>query len=194
MGAFTLNKADAKTYTFGPKDKPRVYYVFEMPTTHENMDNRPTKYTTEGPTTTYTSRGHNGVAKLLPEVHAAANLLMSALLDYGDEFGDYGMQNAVIQNGWREPDTADQGAHYLENIQMVLKNPQFGFSNLTFPKELEDDAKGMLGEGNNPRWLAFRAKLRPYWGTKTDDVLNTVAQFYVPRGAFNPHATGLVSI
>ncbi|HEY3743837.1 MAG TPA: hypothetical protein VGL53_28525 [Bryobacteraceae bacterium] len=187
-----LNKADAVPHTFGKADKAHTYYVWETPKSHENYTNRPLQYTTLDPTTFYTGRGSKGTARLLPEVHAPANLLMSALLDYGDELGDWGIQNAFIQNGWREPDTVEQGVHYLENIMMVLNNPQFGFSGLQFPKELEGDAEGMLGEGKDSRWLAFKEKLRKYWGGQTDDVLNKVAQFYVPRGAFNPHATGLV--
>src|SRR5262249_26538657 len=113
--------------------------------------------------------------------------------DYGDELGDHSIQSAVVQNGWREPDTAAQGVHYFENIQMVMKFPRF--SQLKFPDSLVAEAESFLGEGNEPRWQAFVKNLSeaPGWDAATaKEFLTTVGNYYVQRGAFNPHATGLV--
>jgi len=66
---------------------------------------------------------------------------------------------------------------------------------LKFPDSLEAESESMLGEGNDPRWQAFIKHLSesPGWtGAKAREFLNTVANYYVQRGAFNPHATGLV--
>jgi len=186
-----LQKDKATIHTFGN----RTYYVFPAPPPHSNYVNRPTKYADEKALKIYTGRGANGSARLLPEVHSAVNDLMTALLDYGNELGDHSMQSAVVQNGWRQPDDPSQGVHYLANIKMVLNNRQFGFSTLTFPKSLEAEAESFLGDRNDPRWQTFVRHLSdaPGWGAATATrVLNTVAQFYVPRGGFNPHATGVV--
>ena len=148
---FTLQKEQAKIHKFGK----RTYYVFPKPPTHSNTVNRPTKYAKEGELKAYTGRGANGSAKLLPEVHPAVHKLMTALLDYGNELGDYSLQSAVVQNGWRPLDDPSQGVHYLENIKMVIANPQFGFSDLTFPTALEAEAEGFLGERDNPHWKVF---------------------------------------
>jgi hypothetical protein len=188
---FSLQKENATIHKFGK----RTYYVFPKPPAHANDVNRPKKYAKEGDLRTYTGRGANGSARLLPEVHAAVHSLMTALLDYGDELGDNSIQSAVVQNGWRPPDDASQGVNYLANINMVLANRQYGFSNLTFPKSLEDEAESFLGERDNPHWQAFVEHLSksPGWdAAKARQFLDTVAQFYVPRGGFNPHATGVV--
>ena len=188
---FTLQKETAKIHKFGN----RTYYVFPKPAAHANTVNRPTKYAKEGDLTAYTGRGTNGSAKLLPEVHPAVHSLMTALLDYGDELGDNSIQSAVVQNGWRPSDDPSQGVHYLANIQMVIANPQFGFSDLTFPASLEAEAESSLGERDDPHWQAFVAHLAqsPGWdAVRARNFLDTVAQYYVPRGGFNPHATGVV--
>ena len=187
----TLQTDKAKIHKFGK----RTYYVFQKPAAHANTVNRPTKYVKEKETTVYTGRGSNRSAKLLPEVHAAVDTLMTALLDYGDELGDNSLQTAVVQNGWREPDDPSQGVHYLENIKMVMAGPQFGFTDLTFPESLEEEAEGFLGERDDPRWQAFVRHLAesPGWdAARARKFLDTVAQYYVPRGGFNPHATGMV--
>jgi hypothetical protein len=186
-----LQKEKATIHKFGD----RTYYVFPAPPTHTNYVNRPTKYADEGALRDYAGRGSNRSARLLPEVHSAVNDLMTSLLDYGDELGDQSIQSAVIQNGWRPPDDPSQGVHYLENITMVINNPQFGFSSLTFPESLEAEAESFLGETDDPRWQAFVRHLSesPGWDAATARrLLDTVAQYYVPRGGFNPHATGLV--
>ena len=188
---FRLQKDKATVHKFGD----RTYYVFPSPSPHTNYVNRPTTYAKESALSAYTGRGSNGSARLLPEVHAPIHTLMTALLEYGDELGDNSIQSAVVQNGWREPDDPSQGVHYLENIRMVISNPQFGFSNLTFPESLEEEAESKLGERGDAHWQAFVQHLSqaPGWDAATArSFLDTVAQFYVPRGGFNPHATGLV--
>jgi len=120
---------------------------------------------------------------------------MAALFDYGDELGDNSIQSAVVQNGWRPPDDPSQGVNYLKNIKMVIANPQYGFSDLTFPESLEDEAESFLGERDNPHWKAFVKHLSesPGWdATRARQFLDTVAQFYEPLGGFNPHTTGFV--
>lgn len=188
---FTLQKENATIHKFGK----RTYYVFPKPAAHANTVNRPTKYAKEGDLKAYTGRGANGSARLLPEVHPAVHKLMTALLDYGDQLGDNSIQSAVVQNGWRPPDDPSQGAHYLANINMVIANPQYGLSDLTFPKALEDEAESFLGERDNPHWKTFVEHLSksPGWdAAKASKLLDTVALFYVPRGGFNPHTTGVV--
>lgn len=186
-----LQIENAKVHKIGKN----TYYVFPKPPTHINDVDRPKKYAKEGDLKTYTGRGTNGSARLLPEVHGAVHTLMTALLDYGDELGDNSIQTAVVQNGWRPPDDPSQGVNYLANINMVLANPQYGFSDLTFPQSLEDEAESFLGERDNPHWKVFVQHLSqaPGWNAaKAGAFLDTVAQFYVPRGGFNPHSTGVV--
>ena len=186
-----LQKEKATIHKFGD----RTYYVFPAPPPHTNYLNRPTKYAEESALRAYTGRGTNRSARLLPEVHPAVHDLMTALLDYGDELGDHSIQSAVVQNGWRPPDDPSQGVNYLANIKMVINNRQFGFSNLTFPKSLEAEAESFLGERDDPRWQVFVKHLSesPGWDAATArKFLDTVAQYYVPRGGFNPHATGVV--
>ncbi|MBZ5622233.1 MAG: hypothetical protein LAQ69_26415 [Acidobacteriia bacterium] len=171
----------------------RTYYVFPAPPTHTNIKNRPTKYVEEGACKAYAGRGSNRSAKLLPEVHSAVNDLMTALLDYGNDIGDNSIQSAVVQNGWRPPDDPQQGVNYFANIQMVMKFDRF--SKLKFPDSLEAEAESFLGEGNDPRWQAFVKHLSesPGWDAATArEFLATVGNYYVQRGGFNPHATGLV--
>jgi hypothetical protein len=173
----------------------RTYYVFPAPAPHTNYVNRPKTYPNETAPKIYRGRGSNGSARLLEEVHSQVNDLMTALLDYGNDIGDRSIQSAVVQNGWRPPDDPSQGVHYLDNIKMVMNNRQFGFSKLTFPKSLEAEAKSFLGQRDDPRWQAFVSHLSsaPGWDAATAmKLLNTVANYYVPRGGFNPHATGLV--
>jgi hypothetical protein len=187
----TLQKERATIHKFGD----RTYYVFPAPPPHANYVNRPTKYAEESALRAYAGRGTNRSAKLLPEVHPAVHGLMTALLDYGDELGDHSIQSAVVQNGWRPPDDPSQGVNYLANIKMVINNSQFGFSNLTFPQSLEAEAESFLGERDDPRWQLFVKHLSqsPGWDAATaGKFLNTVAKYYVQRGGFNPHATGLV--
>jgi hypothetical protein len=120
---------------------------------------------------------------------------MSALLDYGVELGDNSIQSAFVQNGWRPLDDESQGVNYLANIKMVISNRQYGFSDLIFPKSLEAEAEGFLGERNDPHWQAFVKHLSqaPGWDAeRASEFLHTVAQYYVPRGGFNPHTTGVV--
>jgi len=186
-----LQKEKAVVHTFGN----RTYYVFPAPAPHANRLNRPTKYADEKALKAYAGRGANGSAMLLPEVHSAVNDLMTALLDYGKELGDNSLQTAVVQNGWRPPDDPSQGVNYLANINMVIKSPQFGFSKLTFPKSLEAEAQSYLGDPGDSRWKAFVRHLSdaPGWDAATATrFLNTVANYYVPRGGFNPHSTGVV--
>lgn len=186
---YRLQKDDAVLHTV----HGRTYYVFPAPTTHTNVKNRPTKYADEGKLTTYRGKGSNGNARLLPEVHSAVNELMTNLLDYGKDLGDDSILTAVVDNGWRKPDEASQGVNYFKNIQMVMTFKPF--KDLKFPDSLEAEAESMLGEGNDPRWQAFIKHLSesPGWtAAKAREFLNTVANYYVQRGAFNPHATGLV--
>jgi hypothetical protein len=184
-----LKKEKATIHKFGD----RTYYVFPSPPTHTNYVNRPTKYAEEGKLKPYAGRGNNRSARLLPEVHPAVHDLMTAVLDYGDELGDYSIQSAVVQNGWRPPDDPSQGVNYLANIEMVMKFAKF--SKLKFPESLEAEAESFLGERNDPRWQAFVKHLSesPGWDAATaKEFLATVANYYVQRGGFNPHATGLV--
>ena len=185
----TLQKEKATVHKFGD----RTYYVFPAPAPHTNYVNRPKKYADEKALTAYAGRGSNGRARLLPEVHGAVNNLMSALLDYGNQLGDQSLKSAVVQNGWRPADDPSQGVSYLANIKMVMNQPQF--AKLTFPKSLETEAESFLGDRDDARWKAFVKHLSdsPGWDAATAmKLLNTVANYYVPRGGFNPHATGVV--
>jgi len=157
--------------------------------------NRPTKYAEEGALKAYAGRGNNRSARLLPEVHSAVHNLMTALLDYGAELGDYSIHSAVVQNGWRPPEEQSQGVNYLASIKMVINDAKFGFSHLNFPESLYAEAVSFLGERNDPRWQAFVKHLsqsRGWDAAKATKFFNKVAEYYVPRGAFNPHATGVV--
>jgi hypothetical protein len=179
------------------------YYLFPLPHTHENMVNRPTVYTTKDLVTPYQSRGSKGQpcngkkgmggnAKLLPEVHAAANTLMCALLDYGDKINDWSMKSAYIHNGFREDDDT-QGRMYLHTIQKAMSGNS-KFKGLQLTSELETEAKGVLGKPGDPRRVAFHQHLAnaPGWNKKlADDLFGIVDWEYAPRGS-NPHTTGLV--
>ena len=184
-----LQTERATVHRFGD----RTYYVFPAPSTHTNQNNRPTGQVAESATTVYVGRGTNRSAKLHPDVHQAVNTLMTSLLAYGDELGDNSIQSAVVQNGWRPNDDPSQGVNYFANIQMVMNDPRNGFTGLAFPAALETEAESSLGNRDDPRWRAFVNHLArsPGWDEATAmRLLNTVAQVYVPRGAFNPHTTG----
>ena len=86
--------------------KGHQYYVFPSPATHSNYAGRPTKYPDQKILKTYTGKGSNGQAKLHPDVLAPADLLMTALLQYGEYIDDWSIRSAVIQNGWRPDDAS----------------------------------------------------------------------------------------
>jgi hypothetical protein len=67
------------------------------------------------------------------------------------------------------PMTHRREVNYLANINMVINNPQFGFSNLTFPKSLEVEAESFLGEKDDSRWQVFVKRLSqsPGWDAAT---------------------------
>ena len=186
-----LQTDQATIHKFGA----RTYYVFPAPHTHANYVNRPSKYTEQKLTKVYPGPGTNFSARLLPEVHTQATLLMSSLLAYGKELGDNSLLSAKIQSGWREADVPSQGVDYLRNVEMVINTPKYGFTPLKFPKSLESEAQSVLGKPGDPRRQAFHAHLAeaPGWDAKrVGELFKTVDQLYVPRGGFNPHTTGLV--
>jgi hypothetical protein len=170
------------------------YHVFfPTPPTHKNQDNRPSTYADENSATVYKGKGSNNAAKLLPEVHDAANALMSALTRYGERINDWSMKSAVIASGWRA-DNAAQGAKYLEIIKRTIKNLPEVFGTLEFPSTLEADAQGVLGPPGDARRRAFhqRVAASPGWdATLTAKLFKVVDGVYAPRGS-NPHTTGLV--
>jgi hypothetical protein len=168
------------------------YYVFPTPPTHANQNNRPTTYVDEKDCQVYKGQGSNSKAVLHPDVHNAANTLMTALLDYGRQINDKSILSAVIQEGWRADD-ALAGETYLYNILTTVRTNAL-FANLTFPKELEADAKGVLGRRGDPRRDAFRAKVAaaPGWNAQLMyQLFQIVDNHYAPRGS-NPHSTGFV--
>src|SRR5258708_40122322 len=96
-----------------PLDKAQIknvnghqYYIFPMPATHQNSNGRPTVEVDGDKLPIYRGRGSNGTAKLHPDMHAAADLFMGALLDYGEEINDRSMLSAVLQIGWYGNDPA----------------------------------------------------------------------------------------
>jgi len=174
------------------KIKDHQYYIFPKPTTHENQKNRPQKYT-NAKKTVYKGAGSNNSATLLPEVHDAADKLMSALISYGEQIDDWSMKSAIIQNGYR-PDDASQGKEYLRIIKKTIKDHPKIFGSLEFPSDLEEEAQSVLGKRGDPKRVAFQAHVAaaPGWDHKLKAALfNLVDSVYAPRG-FNPHATGLV--
>ncbi len=188
------NNKNEKLRTVDHHFGDRQYIVFPAPRTHDNYVNRPQKYTKPDVPKTYTGRGSNGKAKILEEIHGPANALMSAILDYGKILGDNSMISAVIGNGYREPDEAQQGVNYLKNIEMVIAKRGL---KVTIPTNLASKAEGMLGDWNDPRFRAFldelgNDKADGWTPDLAEQVLHDTANYYVPRGAFNPHATGLV--
>src|SRR5579862_4068326 len=142
------DKADPKTVN------GHTYYVFKPPAGHSNQKHRPTKYADPKLLKTYTGRGNNGNASLLPDVMSAANSLMSAMLDYGNKLDDWSLKSAIIQNGYR-PDDASQGREYLRIIKLMISRNPKTFGSSTFPREMEPDAQSVLGTFGDPRRVAF---------------------------------------
>jgi len=170
----------------------RRYYVFPSPPRRTNQNNRPVKYVEAKDCTLYRGQGDNNSAILHPDVHSPANQMMTALLDYGRSIDDHSILSARIQEGWRADDI-NAGGTYLYNILAVVRSNAL-FSGLTFPAELEDDAKGVLGRRGDPRREAFRAKVAaaPGWNAQLMyELFKIVDNQYAPRGA-NPHSTGFV--
>lgn len=169
------------------------YYVFPAQPGHKNQVNRPPKYADPKLLTLYAGKGSNRQAKLLPEVHAAANALMAALLHYGEKINDWSMRSAVIQNGYR-PDDESQGRNYLRIIKLTIKEKPAIFGSLEFPSSLEDEARSVLGKPGDPRRNAFHQHVAaaPGWTPQlASSLFSLVDAVYTPRGT-NPHATGLV--
>jgi hypothetical protein len=183
-----LEKATLKTV------KGHRYYVFSpTPHTHKNQKDRPPKYADEHKLTIYKAKGTNNSARLLPEVHSAANALMTAMIRYGEKINDWSMRSAVIQSGYR-PDDASQGASYLRIIKVIISRKPDVFGDLQFPANLETEAQGILGRPGDPRRQALHDHVAasPGWNRRLTDILfNAVDNVYAPRGA-NPHTTGLV--
>lgn len=184
-----------------PLDKAKIktvnghqYHVFfPTPPTHTNQTNRPPTYADPKLLTVYSGQGSNGTAKLLPEVHSAANALMTALRRYGERINDWSMRSAVIQNGYR-PDDASQGRNYLRIIKLIISEKPDIFGTLQFPRDLEQEAQGVLGRRGDPRRDAFHQHVAAATGWNSDlasRLFQLVDAVYAPRGS-NPHATGLV--
>jgi hypothetical protein len=175
------------------KIKGHQYYIFPKPGTHVNLKGRPEKYADPKQLTTYKGAGSNNSAKLLPDVHDAANTLMSALIKYGEEIDDWSMQSAIIQNGFR-PDDASQGREYLRIIKKTIRENPGTFATVEFPSDLEEEAQSVLGKRGDKRRTAFQTHVTAAtgWNSKLTAILFTlVDNQYAPRGS-NPHATGLV--
>jgi hypothetical protein len=177
--------------------KNRQYYVFPLPATHSNYVSRPTKYpdlkTYPGKQLpVYKGKGSNGRALLHPDVMSHADLLMSALLEYGEHIDDWSMRSAVIQNGWR-PDDASQGREYLRILKLIMSRDAT-FKDLVFPASLEEEAMSEIGGPGNPKLQIFMKHVAesPGW-TKAlaDKLFKQLHLAYAPRG-FNPQATGFV--
>lgn len=183
-----LTKATVKTV------KGHQYHVFSpTPPTHANQTDRPSTYADPNLLTTYTGKGSNGSAKLLPEVHDAANAMMTALIRYGEKINDWSMRSAVIQSGYR-PDDESQGRNYLRIIKATISAKPEIFGTLEFPSSLEQEAQGVLGRFGDPRRAAFhrRVAAAPGWNSNLASTLFRIVDgVYAPRGS-NPHATGLV--
>jgi hypothetical protein len=201
MATFDLPLDTATIQTIGSHQ----YYIFPSPTTHKNDLNRPTTYPEhldKNPLPPYAGAGSNGAAKLRPgTVHAAANRMMAALRQVGDQINDWSMKSAIIQNGWRE-DGASQGKEYLRIIKDRIKNNPEIFGELAFPTDLETEAQSALGRRGDARREAFRQHVAnaPGWSAQLVFQLfdidgeaghKGVDRVYAPQG-FNPHATGLV--
>jgi hypothetical protein len=130
------------------KIRDHQYYLFPSPATHTNQENRPTEYADEKTLKTYLGRGSNRAALLHPDVLTPANALMAALLDYGDTIGDWSLQSAVIQNGYR-PDDESQGRTYLRIINQTIANNPKIFGDLKVPESLNTEAQ-VHGSTNRP--------------------------------------------
>ncbi len=175
------------------KIRGHQYYFFPQPGTHKNQKDRPSVYANPKLLQTYKGAGSNNTAQLLPDVFDAANTLMSALIEYGEKIDDWSLRSAIIQNGYR-PDDPSQGREYLRVIKKIIKENPAIFKDLEFPKELEDEAQGILGKLGDKRRVDFHRHVAaaPGWDSKlTAALFNLVDNRYAPRG-FNPHSTGLV--
>lgn len=175
------------------KIKGHQYYIFPKPATHKNQKDRPSEYANPKLLTVYKGAGTNNTAKLLPEVQDAANKLMSALIEYGQEIDDWSMQSAIIQNGYRADDES-QGKQYLRIIKETIKKNPDTFPSLEFPSNLEEEAQSVLGKRGDKRRVAFQMHVAaaPGWNHQLAFALfNIVDNHYSPRG-FNAHSTGLV--
>jgi hypothetical protein len=170
----------------------RRYYVFPSPPRRTNQNNRPVKYVEAKDCTLYKGQGNNDSATLHPNVHTPTNAMMTALLDYGRAINDHSILSARIQEGYRSDDIKAGGA-YLVNILATVGSVAT-FKDLTFPDELHEEAKGVLGRRGDPRREAFRAKVAgaPGWNQQLmQQLFLIVDNQYAPRGA-NPHSTGYV--
>jgi hypothetical protein len=182
-----LDKAELKTVN------DHRYYVFPTPPAHKNQDNRPTEYADEKVLKTYLGKGNNNLAKLHQDVLTPAGVFMTALLEYGEKIDDWSLRSAVIQSGYR-PDDPSHGANYLRIIKTTITRNPKTFGTLTFPSNLETDAKGVLGRPGDPRRTAFQQKVAasPGWSQELAYALfQKVDTVFAPRGS-NPHATGFV--
>src|SRR5262245_33267282 len=138
MYELPLEKAEIKTI------KDHQYYVFPPPAPHTNQTNRPTVYADVKALKPYAGKGSKGTAPLHPNVLMPADLLMAALIDYGNKINDWSMKSAYIHNGYR-PDDASQGQMYLTLIKRAIANNPKVFGTTTFPSNLEAEAQSELG-------------------------------------------------
>jgi len=174
--------------------KGHQYYVFPKPPTHSNYVGRPTQYPDPKviKDSFYKGKGSNGKAILHPDVMGPAELLMTALLEYGEKIDDWSMRSAVIQNGWR-PDDESQGREYLRILKLIMSRDS-AFKDVVFPASLEAEAQSKLGGHGNPRLQAFMKHVAesPGWTQAlADSLFKQLHRVYAPQG-FNPHATGFV--
>jgi len=169
------------------------YYVFPAPLTHTNQENRPTEYANEKELKTYAGKGSNNEAKLHPDVLTPACVFMTALLEYGEKIDDWSIRSAVIQSGYRADDPS-HGANYLRIIKQTIARHPGIFGELTFPSDLEETAKGVLGRPGDPRRRAFQKKVAEAKGWSKElasKLFREADNDFAPRGS-NPHATGFV--
>lgn len=172
--------------------KGHQYYVFPSPATHSNYEGRPSKYPDQKLLKVYMGKGSNGKAILHPDVMGPAELLMTALLEYGEQIDDWSMRSAVIQNGWR-PDDESQGREYLRILKLIMSRDKT-FKGVEFPASLEAEAQSELGGLGDRRLKTFMKHVAesPGWTQAlADNLFKQLHLAYAPRG-FNPHATGFV--
>ena len=189
MYELPLEKAEIKTI------KDHQYYVFPNPAHHTNQTDRPTVYADVKALKPYVGKGSKGKAQLHPNVLMPADLLMAAMIDYGNKINDWSLKSAYIHNGYR-PDDASQGRMYLSVIKRTIADPKYAtiFKGVTFPSDLEADAQSVLGRHGDSRREAFRKKVAesPGWSQSLmEQLFNIVDNTYAPQG-FNPHSTGFV--
>lgn len=173
--------------------KDHQYYLFPLPATHKNQKDRPTKYADEKILKTYMGKGSNHLARLHPDVLTPANMLMSAMLEYGAKINDWSLRSAVIQSGYR-PDDPSQGRNYLRIINMTIAHNPKIFGNVKFPGSLDAEAESVLGRRGDARRTAFQKRVAeaPGWTQAlARHLFDIVDNAYAPRGS-NPHATGFV--